>query len=90
MPEERRPPHGATDGIADFEAARRVREKAGCALSPPPDGGYGWVVLCANFCVNAFTWGIVAVGNYQPSTKVVSLMSGMTVLWRVSRPLPRS
>ena len=29
--------------------------------SPQPDGGYGWVCLLAYFCVNAFTWGVVAV-----------------------------
>ena len=29
--------------------------------SPPPDGGYGWVCVLACFCVNAFTWGVVAV-----------------------------
>ena len=31
--------------------------------SPPPDGGYGWVCVLACFCVNAFTWGVVAVGS---------------------------
>ena len=30
--------------------------------TPPPDGGYGWVCVLACFCVNAFTWGVVAVG----------------------------
>ena len=30
--------------------------------SPPLDGGYGWVCVLACFCVNAFTWGVVAVG----------------------------
>ena len=30
--------------------------------APPPDGGYGWVCVLACFCVNAFTWGVVAVG----------------------------
>ncbi|KAL2049725.1 hypothetical protein ABVK25_010066 [Lepraria finkii] len=28
--------------------------------SPPPDGGYGWVILLAYVGVNAFTWGVVA------------------------------
>ena len=40
-----------SDAIASAEASP----------SPPPDGGYGWVCLLACFCVNAFTWGIVAV-----------------------------
>lgn len=33
--------------------------------SPPPDGGYGWVCVLACFCVNAFTWGVVAVGLHS-------------------------
>ena len=35
---------------------------------PPPDGGYGWVCVLACFCVNAFTWGVVAVGPLSNSS----------------------
>ncbi|KAL9632047.1 MAG: hypothetical protein Q9164_005556 [Protoblastenia rupestris] len=31
-------------------------------MSDPPDGGYGWVCVVAEFFINGFTWGIVAVG----------------------------
>ena len=40
--------------------------------SPPPDGGYGWVCVLACFCVNAFTWGVVAVGSSFPSLNPTS------------------
>lgn len=26
-----------------------------------PDGGYGYVCLACVFCINSFTWGVVAV-----------------------------
>ena len=32
---------------------------------PPPDGGYGWICVLACFCVNAFTWGVVAVSPHS-------------------------
>lgn len=68
---------GAACGVAnderekhDDDAGRSI--DGGVALaeaqpSPPPDGGYGWVCVLACFCVNAFTWGVVAVGHYSPS-----------------------
>ena len=31
------------------------------AQTPPPDGGYGWVILGSCFTLNAFTWGVTAV-----------------------------
>jgi hypothetical protein len=31
------------------------------ATPPPPDGGYGWVCVVAQFFINGFTWGVVAV-----------------------------
>lgn len=30
-------------------------------LLPPPDGGYGWVIVGSCFILNAFTWGVTAV-----------------------------
>ncbi|OTA98200.1 hypothetical protein M426DRAFT_77107 [Hypoxylon sp. CI-4A] len=27
---------------------------------PPPDGGYGWVIVLAQFLINGFTWGVAA------------------------------
>ncbi|KAJ5597463.1 major facilitator superfamily domain-containing protein [Penicillium hordei] len=29
-------------------------------ISPPPDGGYGWVCVAACFSINCFTWGAVS------------------------------
>jgi MFS family permease len=59
-------------------------------LPPPPDGGYGWVVVFASFMCNmivdgiAYTFGIILpqMMNYYDSTKgktawVGSLLSGM-------------
>jgi hypothetical protein len=28
---------------------------------PPPDDGYGWVVVSACFTINCFSWGVTAV-----------------------------
>lgn len=36
-------------------------ERTGIAVPPPPDGGYGWVCVFAQFFINGFTWGVVAV-----------------------------
>ncbi|KAL9101021.1 MAG: hypothetical protein Q9163_003663 [Psora crenata] len=30
-------------------------------ISDPPDGGYGWVCVVAQFLINGFTWGVVAI-----------------------------
>ncbi|OIW25737.1 MFS transporter, MCP family, solute carrier family 16, member 6 [Coniochaeta ligniaria NRRL 30616] len=30
------------------------------AVEPPPDGGYGWVVVGACFTINCFSWGVTA------------------------------
>ncbi|KAI0378267.1 MFS transporter, MCP family, solute carrier family 16, member 6 [Hypomontagnella monticulosa] len=27
---------------------------------PPPDGGYGWICVVAQFLINGFTWGVAA------------------------------
>ncbi|KAH8904073.1 MFS transporter, MCP family, solute carrier family 16, member 6 [Coniochaeta sp. PMI_546] len=29
-------------------------------MEPPPDGGYGWVVVGACFMINCFSWGVTA------------------------------
>lgn len=31
------------------------------ALPAPPDGGYGWLCVLAQFLINGFTWGVAAV-----------------------------
>ncbi|KAI0534033.1 MFS transporter, MCP family, solute carrier family 16, member 6 [Xylaria digitata] len=30
------------------------------AMPPPPDGGYGWFCVLAQFLINGFTWGVAA------------------------------
>ncbi|MBE3049274.1 hypothetical protein IMZ48_43600 [Candidatus Bathyarchaeota archaeon] len=31
---------------------------------PPPDGGYGWVVVCCCATFNCFTWGVTSVRHH--------------------------
>jgi hypothetical protein len=33
------------------------------AVEPPPDGGYGWVVVGACFTINCFSWGVTSVST---------------------------
>lgn len=33
------------------------------AARAPPDGGYGWVCVLAQFLINGFTWGVAAVSK---------------------------
>ena len=55
------------------DAGQSIDVVAASAEAPPslpPDGGYGWVCVLACFCVNAFTWGVVAVGlHFHPSPR---------------------
>ncbi len=44
---------------------RGIVDPAKSIPSPPPDAGYGWICLMAFFCVNAFTWGVVAVSKFR-------------------------
>lgn len=34
----------------------------------PPDGGYGWVCVGAQFFINGFTWGVAAVSYLEDSS----------------------
>ncbi|KAI0518294.1 MFS transporter, MCP family, solute carrier family 16, member 6 [Xylaria bambusicola] len=47
--------HCSTDSSTLQEEAR----EEGVPL-PPPDGGYGWFCVLAQFLINGFTWGVVA------------------------------
>ena len=50
-------------------------------MSDPPDGGYGWVCVVAEFFINGFTWGIVAVGiTLQNSLRSHPLLADKTPL----------
>lgn len=31
----------------------------------PHDGGYGWIIVASCFVLNAFTWGVTAVGVFM-------------------------
>lgn len=47
-------------------------EQVGCSdelrrsedsIEPPPDGGYGWVIVASCATLNGFTWGVSAVSS---------------------------
>ncbi|CAH1104894.1 unnamed protein product [Psylliodes chrysocephalus] len=99
--ESRRESDNLTDSEATYEEAARLTSEAQedeyedefCIyhdLPPPPDGGYGWVVVFASFMCNmivdgiAYTFGIFLfqIVDYYDETKgktawVGSLLSGM-------------
>ena len=59
------PPDSSSSDM-DKEANSEAANAADVNPDPPPDGGYGWVCLFAYCCVNAFTWGVVAVSKSDP------------------------
>ena len=70
----------ASDRTVDVEHPTTVLDEK--AEDLPPDGGYGWVCVACNFCINAHTWGInstygVFLGyylshNYFPNTSALA------------------
>jgi hypothetical protein len=62
-----------------------------CEILPPPDGGYGWVCVAAQFTINCFTWGVVSVRSFviESPRREHLAYSRQIVLWRLPRVLSR-
>ncbi|XP_058834621.1 monocarboxylate transporter 12 [Topomyia yanbarensis] len=54
-PARKRPQNGSTAAAADAEGNQDRLESS---LPPPPDGGWGWMVVLASFCIHIVTDGI--------------------------------
>ncbi|KAI3321472.1 MFS transporter, MCP family, solute carrier family 16, member 6 [Xylariaceae sp. AK1471] len=49
---------GASSGLSS--TCPEEIEQDSVAPQPPPDGGYGWFCVLAQFLINGFTWGVAA------------------------------
>ncbi|KAK8030466.1 hypothetical protein PG990_000200 [Apiospora arundinis] len=45
---------------SQLEIADGSTSTQGMQPRPPPDGGYGWICVAAQFLINGFTWGVAA------------------------------
>ncbi|XP_058445391.1 monocarboxylate transporter 5 [Malaya genurostris] len=54
-PARKRPQNGSTTAAADTDGNRIQPESS---LPPPPDGGWGWMVVLASFCIHIVTDGM--------------------------------
>ncbi|KAK6855702.1 hypothetical protein PG995_007853 [Apiospora arundinis] len=51
----------STSPSSQLEIADRPASTQGMQPpTPPPDGGYGWICVVAQFLINGFTWGVAA------------------------------
>jgi hypothetical protein len=75
---------GATNVANRPDAVPEVYQEA-----PPPDGGYGWVIVASCATLNGFTWGVTAVSLISKSNdNPESLIPALAVVWCLSHSLP--
>ncbi|KAI1425613.1 MFS transporter, MCP family, solute carrier family 16, member 6 [Xylaria sp. FL1777] len=46
--------------VHESSPLEEIQDEHNNAPISPPDGGYGWVCVLAQFLINGFTWGVVA------------------------------
>ena len=88
-PLEARRRESASEKTVDVEQPNTTSEEK--VDDQPPDGGYGWVCVACNFCINGHTWGInstygVFLGyylshNYFPGTSALdyAFIGGLSI-----------
>ena len=71
------------DDVSDDEAINLDNsDSSDVSASEPPDGGYGWVVVLASFCMQAITGGVAYVQGLMYPHFVEAMRSDhVTVAW---------
>jgi hypothetical protein len=59
---------------ADTEHTQDRPYSAEGEVDVPPDGGYGWICVACVFWINAHTWGINSVTDFNYSVCIRLLM----------------